>query len=167
MFECICGRDVRHKGGTSQIRLALAHTNETISQNNTPGRPQFLRDANLIKANGESTFATHSHSKHTNGARARKTKIPPREFLRASLFFSLTFFSQVKQAPIRPSNPAPPHTFSHTHMNKFFLELNRGRVCHISGTPVEVGITMYVLSISSLSEVQMVHQPIYIIYFAI
>jgi hypothetical protein len=48
-------------------------------------------------------------------------------------------------------------------MNKN-LELKRGRVCHISGTPVEVGITMYVLSISSLSEVQMVHQPIYILY---
>lgn len=27
----------------------------------------------------------------------------------------------------------------------------------ISGTPIEVGVTMYVLSISSLSEVKMVH----------
>jgi hypothetical protein len=30
-------------------------------------------------------------------------------------------------------------------------------LCAFAGTPVEVGITMYVLSISSLSEVKMVH----------
>lgn len=39
----------------------------------------------------------------------------------------------------------------------------------ISGPPVEVGVTMYVLSISSLSEVKMVHSlsvPLYIYTYA-
>lgn len=36
--------------------------------------------------------------------------------------------------------------------------------CSVTGTPVEVGITMYVLSISSLSEVQMVLPPPFCFY---